>query len=74
MLNGEHSMDYPIAIKGKKTDIAQLKPLASPIDSEYGNLTYLEWCKLEIKRIKNPKYYIRLLDHKETRYCCIATI
>jgi len=44
------------------------------INSEYGKITYEKWCKNEIKRIKNPKLYVKYdINTRGKKVCCVAT-
>ena len=57
-----------------KKDFSKIQPCAENINSEYGDIPYEEWCRREIKRIKNPDFVIKYKNDKKTgiKYCCIS--
>lgn len=51
--------------------LTQWKKEDSAIDSEYGVITYLKWCKEEAKRI-GAGAFLKQEVHNGVKFCCVA--
>jgi hypothetical protein len=60
-------------MKSKRSDLTVFKPIDEMIDSEYGKITYEEWCAKEVKRINRSNFNIRYsTNHLGKKVCCIG--
>jgi len=56
-----------------KSDLTLVKPSTQKMDTEYGEIAYIDWCTREKQRIKLHKYYVREIKKDGIDYCCIGS-
>jgi hypothetical protein len=60
------------SLRGNYKDFTAIKPNDSLIDTEYGEITYLEWCEREVRRIRSHNLKIRYMEDEGKDCCCIT--